>query len=105
MDRFFENARKIFETAEAASRAGQVTSELTILITAEGAVQMVAESDWPLDRLLAERGARMAYRVGETGGRVRLEGRSTSETCRLESATRAREALWGPTLALLPAGI
>jgi len=105
VDRFFENARGIFEAAEAASRAGQAPSELTILITAEGAVQMVAESDWPLDRLLAERGARMAYRVGERGGRIRLEGRSTSETCRLESASRAREALWGPRLVPLPAGI
>jgi hypothetical protein len=96
VSQFFENARSIFEAAESASRAGQVPSDLTILIGAEGGIQMVADSDWPLERLLAHRGAQMAYRVGERGGKVRLEGRSGSQTCRLETAHRAREALWGP---------
>lgn len=102
MSQFFENARSIFEAAELASRAGQVPSDLTILIGAEGGIHMVADSDWPLDRLLEHRGARMAYRVGERGGRVRLDGRSCTQSCRLETANRAREALWGPALIAAP---
>jgi hypothetical protein len=101
---FFENARSIFEAAESAARCGQTPTALTILIGSEGGIEMLAESDWPLDRLLAQRGARAAYRVGGGGGRVLLEGRSGSESCRLETASRAREALWGPnaTPARLP---
>ncbi len=107
MSSFFENARSIFEAAESAVRSGQTPSDLTILIGSEGGIEMLAESDWPLDRLLAHRGARMAYRVGERGGRVCLEGRSGSESCRLEIASRAREVLWGPyaTPARLPGEI
>ncbi len=93
---FFENARKIFETAEAAVRAGETPSDVTILVGNDGGLQVLADSDWPLDSLLAHRGARMAYRVGARGGRALLEGRSGFESCRLESAGRAREALWGP---------
>ena len=96
MSQFFENARSIFEAAELASRAGQVPSDLTILIGAEGGIHMVADSDWPLDRLLEHRGARAAYRVGEQDGKVHLEGCSSSQSCRMETVTRAREALWGP---------
>jgi hypothetical protein len=104
VSQFFENARSIFEAAESASRAGQAASDLTILIGTEGGIQMVADSDWPLDRLLAHRGAQMAYRVGERNGTVRLDGRSGWQTCRLETAPRAREALWGPRAVPAPAG-
>lgn len=104
MSTFFENARSIFETAEAALRCGQTPSCLTVLIGDGGGIEMVAGSDWPLDRLLAHRGARAAYRVEERGGRVYLEGRSGTQSCCLETAARSREALWGPcaTPALLP---
>jgi hypothetical protein len=53
---------------------------------------MLAGSDWPLERLAAERGAVRAYRVGEAGGRVRLDARAGSRTCRLESESTRRIA-------------
>ncbi|MGE5568335.1 MAG: hypothetical protein ACM3S5_04780 [Rhodospirillales bacterium] len=98
MSTFLENARQIFDTAQSAMRAGQTPSDLTILIKEGGGIEMLAGSDWPLDRLLADRGARIAYRVRADGrgGGICLEGRSISEYCRLETADRAREALWGP---------
>ncbi|HOK47337.1 MAG TPA: hypothetical protein PLA43_06265 [Bryobacteraceae bacterium] len=116
MSTFLENARQIFDAAQAAMRAGQTPSDLTILINEEGHIEVLAESDWPLDRLLADRGARIAYRVRaeRRGGGICLEGRSISEYCRLETADRAREALRGPcatpdrrpseTLPILPEG-
>ena len=60
---------------------------MTILIGVEGGVRLLADSDWPLDRLLAERGARTAYRVSERAGQVRLEGRTGSQACRLQTET------------------
>jgi hypothetical protein len=85
VSRFFEDANAIFEAAESAYRSGQCLSDTTVLIGPDGAIQMLAGSDWPLDRLAAERGAARAYRVGEAKGRVLLEARSGSRTCRLES--------------------
>ncbi len=96
MSGFFENARNIFEAAESAARSGHAPSDLTILIGSEGGIEMLADSDWPLDRLLAHRGALMAYRVGERSGTLRVEGRSAGASCLLQAANRAREALWGP---------
>jgi hypothetical protein len=85
VSRFLDDARAIFEAAESASLSGQAVSDFTMLIGQDGAIQMLAASDWPLDRLLAERGARAAYRVGESNGRVLVEARSGSQTCKLES--------------------
>lgn len=87
VSRFLTDARAIFEAAEIASQSGQSVSDFTMLIGSDGAIQMLADSDWPLDRLLAERGARAAYRVGEAGGRVRVDARSGSQSCRIESET------------------
>ena len=85
VSRFFEDAQGIFEAAESAQRSGQQVSDTTVLIGPDGAIEMLAGSDWPLDRLAAERGAARAYRVGESGGRVHVEARSGSRTCHLES--------------------
>ena len=85
VSRFLDDARAIFEAAESASRSGNSVSDFTMLIGHDGAIQMLAASDWPLDRLLEERGARAAYRVGESNGRVVVEARSGSQTCKLES--------------------
>lgn len=82
---FLDDARAIFEAAESASRSGAGVSDFTMLIGHDGAIQMLAASDWPLDRLLEERGARAAYRVGELNGRVVVEARSGSQACKLES--------------------
>jgi hypothetical protein len=106
---FLENAQRLFETAEVFSRTGGA-SEMTILVGRDG-VRMLSESDWALDRLLDDSGAQMAFRVSERGGAVRLEGRSGTTACRLESESpqvvarrllhcRSLPAGWAP---LLPA--
>ena len=92
MSRFFDDAQGIFEAAESAYRSGQSVSDTIVLIGPDGAIEMLAGSDWPLDRLAAERGAERAYRVGEAGGKVRVEARWGSRMCRLESESPSRVA-------------
>ncbi|HMD48086.1 MAG TPA: hypothetical protein VKG79_03270, partial [Bryobacteraceae bacterium] len=86
MSRFVDNAMQLLEAAESAVQAGHVPSDLTILISPEGGIHMVAESDWPLDTLQLHHGARMAYRISQTAANVRVEGRAGSRTCLLETA-------------------
>jgi hypothetical protein len=59
---------------------------MTILIRHDGGLHMIADSDWPLDSLSWHHGAKMAYRVSERSGSVRVEGREGLRTCVLESA-------------------
>ena len=70
---------------EAAESAGSC-SNMTILISQEGGIQMIADSDWPLDSLSWHHGAKTAYRVSQQRGAVRVEGREGSRTCVMESA-------------------
>ena len=92
MSRFVEHAQQILDAAESASSRGEACSEMTILISPEGAIRMVADSDWPLDSLVWHHGARAAYRVSERRGSVRVEGREGSRSCVLESAKPAQIA-------------
>ena len=86
MSRFVSNAVNLLDAAESALRAGHTPSDMTILISPEGGIRMVADSDWPLDSLQAHHGARMAYRVSRHQQKVRIEGKSGSQTCMLESS-------------------
>jgi len=82
---FLQNAENILAVASrAADRDGQALP-VAILIGWAGDVRVVAGSDWPLESLQAEHGARMAYHVSETKGQIRVEGRSGSCRCVLES--------------------
>lgn len=76
---------------EAAETAGDC-SHMTILIGQQGAIHMIADSDWPLDSLTWHHGAKTAYRVSEQSGSVRVEGREGSRTCLMESAKPAQVA-------------
>jgi hypothetical protein len=87
-----EQAREILDTAENASRQGLVCSEMTILISPEGHIRMVADSDWPLDSLVRHHGAQSAYRVSERTGLIQVEGRDGMRRCLLESASPSRIA-------------
>lgn len=90
MSRFVDNAVQILDAAEHAAQAGHAPSDLTILITAEGGIHMLAGSDWPLDSLQSHHGARMVYRISQKASGVQVEGRSGSRICRLEAANPAR---------------
>lgn len=92
MSRFYDNAVRILDTAESAAKAGHTPSEMTILITPEGGIRMVADSDWPLDSLQAHHGAKMVYRVSQRASTVRVEGRADSRTCLFETAKPERAA-------------
>jgi hypothetical protein len=82
---FAERAQQLLETAVAAAENGALFSEMTVLIGPDGAIQMSADSDWPLDSLARERGARTAYRVTSYRGGIRVEGREGLRKCVLEA--------------------
>lgn len=92
MSRFVENAVNLLDAAESALESGNTPSNFTILITSEGAIRMIADSDWSLDSLQDHHGARMVYRVSERSARVRVEGRAGSRTCLFETAKPGRAA-------------
>lgn len=85
MGRFADNFEGILEVAESAGASGHDLPEWSVLIGPRGAIQMVADSDWPLESLQAERSARMAFRVSRQDGRVRLAGREDAGTRLLEA--------------------
>jgi len=85
-------AMQLLEAAESAVQAGHTPSDLTVLITDEGGIRMVTDSDWSLDALQLHHGARMAYRVSQTAAHVRVEGRAGSRTCLFETAKPERAA-------------
>ena len=58
-----------------------------MLIGHDGEIQMCADSDWPLDSLMLDRGARTGYRVSPRRGSVRVEGREGLRRCLLEGRT------------------
>ena len=86
VSRFVDNAVQILNAAENVVETGHTPSEMTILISAEGGIRMIADSDWPLDSLQAHHGAGMAYRVSHGASMVRVEGRAGSRTCLFETA-------------------
>jgi hypothetical protein len=85
VSRFLDNAAQILDAAESALQSGNTPSDMTILITAEGGIRMLADSDWPLDSLQSHHGAKMAYRVSQSASVVRVEGRADSRTCLFET--------------------
>ena len=87
-----DNAERIFEAAEAASRSGHALSEMTILVGVGGGIRMIADSDWPLESLRQHHGAQMAFRVSERDSSVQVDGRAGWQTCTLKSAKPERVA-------------
>ena len=82
---FLDNAGLIFETASSTGGSELECGALSILIGADGAVRMVMGSDWPLGSLEAHYGARAAYRVSRVARQVRVEGKSGTASCMLQS--------------------
>jgi hypothetical protein len=85
MSRFVENATRILEAAENAMRSGATPTPMTILVRPEGTLEVLSDSDSPLDTLQMVRGAAMVYRINQQNGRVRVEGRAGSNTCIFET--------------------
>jgi len=89
---FIDNAVRILEAAENVAAAGEAPSDFTILMGSKGGIRIIADSDWPLESLLRERGADMGYRVKSGVDRVSVDGREGNKTCRFESACPAQTA-------------
>lgn len=89
MDRFLDDAARILETAEAAERSGAEAADVTIFLSGTG-MRIAVGLEGPLESLRAMEGARTAYRVMRSGGRVRLEGSESGRTCMIESERPAR---------------
>jgi len=101
--RFLEDAEALLTAAESATEATPNPTNFTILISPEGGIHMIAESDWPLASLESHYGARTLYRVSQASGRIAVEGRSGSHRCRVEAEhpqAVARRLLAGPIPAL-----
>lgn len=92
MDPFLANAEQILDAAAGCAHAGNRPAAWTILLGAGGQVEMLAAMDWDLDALRRERGAAMAFRVAEAGGRIAVEGRAGARACRLERESPAAVA-------------
>ena len=82
-------AQNLLDTALAALARGESCQEMTVLIGRDGEIQLCAGSDWPLDSLMLDRGARTGYRVSPRRGSVRVEGREGLRRCVLETALPA----------------
>jgi hypothetical protein len=89
MDRFLDNAARIFEGGRSALQVGCTQSAWTVLLNKDG-IRMVADSDWPLDSLARENGAEMAYRVSVVGESVTVDGISGRRHCRLRTDSPAK---------------
>jgi hypothetical protein len=92
---FAEQAQNLLDAALAALDRGEGCTEMTVmtvLIARDGGIQLCADSDWPLDSLMLDRGARTGYRVSPRRGSVRVEGREGLRRCVLEGATAVSTA-------------
>jgi len=87
VNRFAEQAQSLLDAALAAIERREDCQEMTVLIGREGGIQVCADSDWPLDSLMLDRGARTGYRVSPRRGSVRVEGREGLRRCVLEGST------------------
>ncbi len=92
MSLFAEHVQQLLETAQSAASVGETCSEMTILIGQDNGIYMIAASDWPLDSLALDRGARAAYRITDLNGSIRVEGREGSRHCVMEATSPARIA-------------
>jgi hypothetical protein len=92
MSAFLEDAEKIFESAREVSGVDDSQADLAIIINRQGGIQLVEAAGWHIGSLEASYGARTVYRVTRGGGNVRVEGKSGSDTCLLESRSQAKIA-------------
>ncbi len=90
--RFAQRAAELLETAASAVANGQQLSEMTVLVDPQGGIRLIADSDWPLQSLAAEHGAKSAYRVARNSTGIRVVAMEAGRSCTLESADPARAA-------------
>lgn len=95
MSAFLEDAIGIFETALTGGDDAGSASDMAVLVDSNGGLRIVDSHDWSLSGLESHYGARTIYRIDRGAGRVRVEARSGSQSCVLESAVPRRALLPG----------
>jgi uncharacterized FlaG/YvyC family protein len=76
-----KHAEEIFATA----REGMEDCQISILVGGDGAIHMLPAADWELEPLRMHYGAHAAYRVSRSQGQVRVEGRTSDQSCTLRT--------------------
>ncbi len=92
MSLFAEHVQQLLDAAQSATSRGETCSEMTILIGQDNGIHMIADSDWPIDSLALDRGAKAAYRIPGLDGPIRVEGREGPRHCVMETTHPARTA-------------
>ena len=91
MNRFWEDAASILETASAVPDGEH--SDIAILIDDRKGLRIVDSSGWGLDALRREYQVSTAYSVKRTGDAVVVEAQSGSEQCTLKRNLNSRAAM------------
>ena len=81
MSPFLKHAEEIFRAAQ---EGGPDDCEMSILVSRDGGIHMLAGDDWGLEPLRMHHGARAAYHISRKAGGVRVEARSADESCLME---------------------
>src|SRR5580692_954971 len=91
MDRFFENAQRIFDVAVSAPNSER--QDFALLIRPDGGLHFVMESPFSLEAAAIHSGAESAYRITRSRDGVRVHGRSLLADCVIEQRNPRRELI------------
>jgi hypothetical protein len=81
---FVGDAERLLETAVQTSE-DRSAADLCIVVLADGQILAKTDMDWSLSGLQSHYGARRVYRISHRDGCTRVEGRSGSQSCLIES--------------------
>jgi hypothetical protein len=81
---FVGDAERLLETAVQA-REYRSPADLCIVVLTDGQILAKSDMDWSLSGLQSHYGARRVYRISHRDGCTRVEGRSGSQSCVIES--------------------
>jgi hypothetical protein len=87
VDRFWQDAASVFETASAA--ADGTPLQMAILIDNRNGMRIVDSTGWTADALRREYSADTAYTVIRSGNTIAVEGYNGHETCSLKKKAPA----------------
>ena len=90
MSIFWDNAQKLLHAAVDAATAGGHTESMTVVVGIEGGIHLLSNNDWPLDRVAADRGAAMVYRVTNARGSIDVVGQNGPDRCHLTTQAPAK---------------
>lgn len=96
MSLFLSNAQRLMAAAENAP--GGEDTDVAVLVRQDGSLHVVMDAGWQAESAAMHYGARTVYRIRRSQGTTRVEGRSGTDRCLLEShstAVIARQLLSG----------